>query len=325
MQMMQHLWPAAMALQTIHVAANLGIADIVATGPKTSGELASVANVHAASLDRLLRALTSLGVFAEDEAGRYRQSVLSDVLRSDHPESMRPWARMLGAGFVWRPTGALETTVRTGQPAFEHLFGTPFFKYLAEHRDDAAVFDAAMSSMPAWLAAVVNAYDFSGFERIVDVGGGRGALLRTILAANPRVRGVLHDLPGVVSGASAGGGDVADRLEIVAGDFFEALPAGADAYVLSGVIHDWNDEAAVKILKNCRRAIRADGRLLILETVLTPESDPARALMDVLMMVLTGGRERTEPEFRSLVRDGGFSLERVISIGGSAILENRPV
>jgi O-methyltransferase domain len=167
--------------------------------------------------------------------------------------------------------------------------------------------------------------DFSGFERIVDVGGSRGALLRTIRAANPRVRGVLHDLPGVVSGASAGGGDVADRLKIVGGDFFEALPAGADAYVLSGVIHDWNDEAAVKILKNCRRPIRADGRLLIRETVLTRESDPACALMDVLMMVLTGGRERTEPEFRSLVRDGGFSLERVIPIGGSAILENRPV
>jgi SAM-dependent methyltransferase len=326
MQVMQLLWPAAMALQAIHVAAELSLADLLASGPKTAAELAPAAKVHTLSLDRLLRALTSLGIFAEDNEGRYCQSALSDVLRSDHPGSIRPWARMLGAGFVWAPTGALDATIRTGQPAFEHVFGAPFFKYLAAHQDDAAVFDAAMSSMPTWLVEVVEAYDFSTFERVVDVGGGRGALLVAILSANPHVHGVLQDLPGVVAGAPpATRKNVADRLEIVAGDFFESVPAGADAYVLSGVIHDWNDEAALRILKNCRRAIRPDGRLLILDTLLTPTSNPAPALMDVLMMVLTGGRERSEPDFRSLLRNAGFSLERVTPTAGRAILESRPV
>jgi SAM-dependent methyltransferase len=188
------------------------------------------------------------------------------------------------------------------------------------------VFNAAMSSMPAYITAIVNAYDFSKFERIVDVGGGHGALLIGILSANLHLRGILHDLPGVVDGALAPPQkSIADRLEIVAGDFFDAVPAGANAYLLKGIVHDWNDELAVRILRNCRRAMRPDGRLLILESVLTPSSDPAGAMMDVLMMVLTGGRERTEPEFRSLLREGGFSLEKVIPTVGASILESHPV
>jgi SAM-dependent methyltransferase len=209
--------------------------------------------------------------------------------------------------------------------AFELVYGAPFFKYLAEHANDAAVFNAAMSSLPTYVAAFVEAYDFSRFERIVDVGGGHGVKLLAILSANPRLRGVLYDLPAVVAGALAlGPGAVGDRCEIVGGDFFEGVPAGADAYLLSGIIHDWDDEAAVKILRSCRRAIRPDGTLLLVETVLTPSSDPSRALMDVLMMVLTGGRERTEPEFRTLLRKAGFSLSRVIPTPGAAILESRP-
>src|SRR5215467_1047659 len=202
-QMIQMLWPGAIAVQAIYVAARLALADLMASGPKSIKELAEATHTQGSSLGRLLRALTSLGIFVEDTTGRYRQTALSDTLRSDHPESIRPWAMMLGAHFVWKPSGALEETIRTGQPSFEHVYGAPFFEYLAGHSDDAAVFNAAMSSSPDYLAAIVGAYDFSKFERIVDVGGGHGLLLAGILSANPRPRGVLYDLPGVVAGSSA--------------------------------------------------------------------------------------------------------------------------
>lgn len=326
MQVMQILWPGAMALQAIHVAAKFALADLVAGGPKSLKELAEATHTHGSSLARLLRALTSLGIFVEDTAGRYRQTALSDTLRSDHPESIRPFAMMLGAHFFWKPSGELEQTVRTGQPSFDRIYGAPFFDYLAGHSEDSALFNAAMSSSPEYLAAIVGAYDFSQFERIVDVGGGHGLLLARILVANPRLCGVLYDLPAVVAGASALRQEpISRRLEIIGGDFFKGVPAGADAYILKGIVHDWNDEAALQILKNCRRAIHPDGRLLLVETVLTPSTDPAGALMDMLMMVLTSGRERTESELRSLLQEAGFSMVQVIRTAGVSIIESRPV
>jgi hypothetical protein len=326
MQMMQILWPGAMAVQAIHVAAKFALADLIASAPKSIKELAEATHSHEPSLARLLRALTSLGIFAEDTTGRYRQTALSDTLRSDHPESIRPLAMMLGAHFVWKPSGALEETVRTGQPSFERVYGAPFFEHMAGHSDDAAVFNAAMSSSPDYLAAIVGAYDFSKFERIVDVGGGHGLLLAGILSANPRLHGVLYDLPSVVIGASALRQEpISQRCEIIGGDFFKGVPAGANAYILKGIIHDWNDEAALKILKNCRRAIQTDGTLLLVETVLTRSSDPTTALMDMLMMVLTSGRERTELEFRSLLQEAGFSMVQVIRDADVSIIESRPV
>jgi SAM-dependent methyltransferase len=344
MQMMQILWPGAMAVQAIHVAAKFALADLVAGGPKSIEELAEATHTHGSSLGRFLRALTSLGIFVEDTTDRYGQTALSDTLRSDHPESMRPFAMMVGAHFFWKPLGALEETVRTGQPSFERVYGAPFFEYLAGHSDDAAVFNAAMSSSPDYLAAIAGAYDFSKFERIVDVGGGHGLLLASILSANPRLRGVLYDLPAVVAGASAlrqepgsparaGFGfardgveePISQRCEIIGGDFFQGVPAGADAYMLKGIIHDWNDEAALKILKNCRRAIHPDGRLLVVDAVLTRSTDPATALMDMLMMVLTSGRERTESEFQSLLQEAGFSMVQVIRAARVSMIEGRPV
>jgi len=326
MQMMQILWPGAMAVQAIHVAARFGLADLVAGGPKSIKELAEATHTDGSSLGRLLRALTSLGIFAEDATGRYQQTALSDTLRSDHPKSIRPSAMMLGAHFIWKPTGALEETVRTGQPPFERVFGAPFFEYIAGHSDDAAVFNAAMSSSPDYLAAIARAYGFSRFERIVDVGGGHGLLLAAILSSNPRLCGVLYDLPAVVAGASAPRQEpISQRCEIIGGDFFKEVPGGADAYILKGIIHDWNDEAALKILENCRHAIQPDGRLLIVDAVLTPSTDPAPALMDMLMMVLTSGRERTEPEFRSLLQEAGFSMVQVIRTARVSMIESRPV
>jgi hypothetical protein len=313
-------------VQAIHAAAKFALADLVADGPKSIKELAEATHTDGSSLGRFLRALTSLGIFAEDTTGRYRQTALSDTLRSDHPESVRPSAMMMGAHFIWKPSGALEETVRTGQPSFERVYGAPFFEHMAGHSDDAAVFNAAMSSSPDYLAAIVGAYDFSKFERIVDVGGGHGLLLAAILSANPRLRGVLHDLPAVVAGASALRQEpISQRCEIIGGDFFQGVPTGADAYMLKGIIHDWNDEAALKILKNCRRAIHPEGRLLIMDAVLTQSTDPTTALMDMLMMVLTSGRERTESEFRSLLQEAGFSMVQVIREARVSIIESRPV
>lgn len=325
MQMMQILWPGALAAQAVHVGAKFALADLVASGPKSIEQLADATRTDCSSLGRVLRALTSLGIFVEDTEGRYRQTALSDTLRSDHPESIRPFAMMLGSHFVWRPCGALEETIRTGRPSFESIFGAPFFEYLAGHSEDAAVFNAAMSSSPRYLSAIVEAYDFSKFGRIVDVGGGHGSLLAAILSANPRLRGVLYDLPAVVAGASALRHEaINQRCEIIGGDFFQEVPAGADAYVLKGIIHDWNYQAALKILKNCRRAIPPNGTLLLVETVLSPTTDPAGALMDMLMMVLTSGRERTEPEFRSLLKEAAFSMMQVIRAPGVSIIESRP-
>ena len=326
MQLMQLLWPGAVAVQAIHVAAKLALADLLADGPKTATELAEATHTDATSLDRFLRALTSLGIFANDPSGRYRQTDLSEALRADHSQSMRPWAMMLGARFIWEPIGSLDETIRTGRTAFEHVHRAPFFNHLATHSEDAAVFNAAMGSMPAYIAAIVDAYDFSRFQRIVDVGGGQGALLAAILAANTHARGVLYDLPAVVAGASALIRDgIAERFEIVGGDFFDGVPGGGDAYLLSGVIHDWSDEAAVRILKNCRCAIEPGGTLILLDTVLTDSNDSARALMDLLMMVLTGGRERTESDFQVILREARFSLTKVIPTAGASILESRPI
>ena len=325
MQLMGLIWPGALTVQAIYVAALLRLADLVAPGPKSVAELAEATETHAPSLGRLLRALASIGILAEDLDGRYQPTPLSDALRTDHPQSMRRLALMLGAGFFWKPTGELAAGIKTGQPPFEQVFGAQFFTYLAAQPADAAVFNAAMSSMPAYLDAVVQTYDFSQFTRIVDVGGGQGALLTAILAANPQVRGVLYDLPAVVRGVRAPDQSVTDRLEIVPGDFFESVPAGADAYVLKGVIHDWSDEDARRILRNCRQAIPPHGRLLILDRVPASDRDPQSAMMDILMLVLTGGRERTEVELRALLADTGFSLIRVIPTMGAAILESRSV
>jgi hypothetical protein len=326
MQLMRLLWPGAMAVQAVHVAAKLGVADVLVAGPKTVEEIAAATHANAPFLRRFLGALTSIGIFSEDSASRFCQTPLSDVLRTNHPESARPWAMMLGAGFVWRPTGELAAAIESGRAAFEHVYGAQFFRYLAQHPDDAAIFNAAMSSSPAWIDAIVSAYDFSKFKQIVDVGGGRGALLVGILSANPRLRGVLYDLPGVADGVtSSAQGSIADRLEVRTGDFFDSVPAGADAYLLSGVIHDWPDGPAATILKNVRRAIRPEGRLLVLDAVLTRSNDPAQAMMDLAMMVLTGGQERSESQFRSLLSGAGFSLMSVKPTMGASVLESRPI
>jgi SAM-dependent methyltransferase len=324
---MSLIWPSGFVIQSIHVVARLGIADVLGIQPQSVNELADASQAHAPSLKRILRALTTVGVFAEDADGRFRHTDSSRTLRADHPESVRAWALLLGAHFVWRPLGELYESVRTGTPGFRRLYGERFFEWAKTHPEDGALFNAAMTSGSAHrLPALLAAFDFSRFERIVDIGGGHGALLAGILASNPRTRGVLFDLPNVVAGAEAlRAPDIAERCEIVEGDFFEAVPANGDAYILSRVIHDWDDDAALKILGSCHRAIRPDGRLLLVEGVSKPPNEPdPNKFLDV-WFIGGGGCERTEAEYRELLRSGGFTLQRVVPIGESGnILESCP-
>jgi SAM-dependent methyltransferase len=328
-RMMELIWPGGLLAQAVYVAARLGIPDLVKDGAKSAEAIARATGAHAPSVQRLLRALASLGVFTESSPGQFRNTELGDLLRADHPASLRNWAMFLSAPFVWQACGALDNAIMTGKPGINYVFGQSFWSYLAEHTDDAAVFNAAMSAgAEMTIPWILDAYDFSRFAQVVDVGGGHGALLEGILSRNQNIRGVLFDLPSVVEGAaSLRRSQVAHRCDIRGGDFLEGVPEGADAYVLNRVIHDWPDHDAVRILKNCRRAIRPDGRVLVIDLVLTPSTPAGRGqdLMDLLMLTLVGGRERSERDFRALLHDAGFSVESVIRTAGpSSIVEARP-
>jgi SAM-dependent methyltransferase len=327
-QQMMELARGLFVTQAIYVAAKLGIADLVEDKPKTALELANATQAHPPSLRRLLLMLSSMGIFAQDAEGRFRQTPLSDALRSANPQSVRNYAMLVGSHLFWRPWGDLRRTIETGTPAFDRVFGAPLFDYLKAHPEDGAIFDAAMTNKILLDRSIVTAYDFSQFKRIVDVGGGAGALLHAILSANPELRGVLYDRPATVANATLlRSGAIANRCEVVGGDFFQSIPEGADAYIASSIIHDWTDEDALKILRNCRRAISPGGKLLLIEAVLKPpnQSDPGRTL-DVTVMVILGGRERDEQEFRALLGDAGFSLRRIVPTAGPlSIVESEPV
>lgn len=317
-----------MVSQAIHVAAKLSIFDRLRDGPRTAVELAEATQCHALALRRLLRLLTTVELLVEDEQGRFSVTPMGDLLRGDHPQSARAYAMMYGEPFIWRAWGDLFGAVQTGAPAFDRVHGESFFDHLAHHPADAAVFNAGMTSSSSLdQAAILNAYDFSGFVRIVDVAGGHGALLQGILERCPNASGVLCDLPAVLAGAHAiEGSSVAPRCELVGMDMFRSVPANGDAYVLKRVVHDWSDAEAISILRNCRSAIAPTGRLLLIETVVKPpnQPDPAKC-MDVNMLVLLTGRERTEDEFRELYASAGFRLTRIVPAGRISIIEGVPV
>jgi hypothetical protein len=322
-----HLLWGLIPSRAVSVAAKLGIADLLATGPSTADELAKATGTHAGSLRRLLSALTSLQIFGEDASGVYRNTSLSETLRSDHPYSMRALAMLWGRPLFLQSWQNLDAAIASGVPAFDSLYGQSFFEYLEQHPEDASIFNAAMSrSTAADVSAVLQSYDFSRFQQIVDVGGGHGGFLRAILSATPHLLGVLYDLPSVVATVEATVGDIAGRCEVRSGNFFEAVPEGADGYLLRRIIHDWNDEASLKILRNCRRAISTGGTLLLVERVLkAPNESDWGKFMDLHMFVILGGRERSEPDFRALLRKAGFALTRVLPTAGPhSIIESRP-
>jgi len=315
--------------QALYVAARLGIADLLAGGPRGVKELAETTETDAPTLYRVLRGLASYGVFAEDDAGCFGLTPLAACLRSDAPGSQRAWAILMCGPSFWSSWGDLLTTVKTGETAFPMVHGMDRWDYLVRHPEESAVFDAAMTGITAIQStAVAGGYDFSQFGVLADVGGGHGLQLATILAANPSMRGILFDQPQVVAGAPEllARAGVAERCDIVAGDFFESIPSGAGAYLLKSVIHDWDDERAVAILRTCRAAISGDGKLLLAELVLKPGNEPDRAkISDLNMMVMNGGRERTVDDFGRLFAAAGFLLSEVTPMSGPlSVIEGVP-
>ena len=327
---MIELMMQAHVIQAISVFARLGVADALAAGPRDAEEIAELIGAHGPTLYRLLRPLGDVGVVAELENRRFALTPLGEVLRSDVPGSVRGVATIIGLPYVRYPWTDLYEMVQTGESAFHKIHGTQLFDYLAEHPEDAAVFDAAMTSMSTnEPVGIIKAYDFTRFGTIVDVGGGCGGLLAAILSANPHLQGVLFDLPTVVAGAGEelSRAGVVDRCKVVSGDFFDSVPGGGDAYLLSNVIHDWDDDHAVKILSTCRAAMADTGCVLLAELVLPEGAAPSMAkLMDLLTMVMTaGGRQRTEAEFRTLLGRAGLRLTRIVpSTGRVSLVEAVP-
>jgi len=305
-----------MLTQAIHVAARLGIADLIVEKPRGARELAQAVGAQEHALYRLLRALASVGVFAENNGGLFELTPMAELLRSDMPNSLRDLAIFFGEDWHWNSWGQAIYSVKTGKTAFEHVHGVGVFPYMAEHPEAARVFDGAMTNLSSIATpAVVEAYDFSGVKKLVDVAGGHGKLLAGILKAYPQMSGVLFDAPQVIAGAGEQfiKEGVAGRVELMAGDFYETVPAGADCYIMKHIIHDWDDERCLKILNNIHRAMAVGGKLLIVEMVIPPGNEPHFGkLQDLEMLLLPGGLERTEAEFKSLVERARFRLTRII-------------
>jgi O-methyltransferase domain len=295
------------------VAAQLGVADLLAAGPRPIADLAAATDADAQSLYRVLRALTSRGLFREDGDKRFSLTPLAEALRTDAAQTIRPQALWSGSEAYRRTWGDLGYSVRTGEPAFEHVHGKPFFDYLAQEDPALAkIFNDVMTSASSDEGAgIAAAHDFSGYRRIIDVGGGHGALLAAILDRYPGPSGVLFDLPAVVSTAH-GAIDrhiASGRARKVAGDFSQAVPHRGDVYLLKWITHDWDDEPAVRILTNCRTAMAPAGKVVLVEAVIpqdTAGSDATR--LDTTMLVFTGSRERTEDEYQALLHRAGLTL-----------------
>ena len=303
--------------QSIYVAAKLGIADLLKDSPKSCDELATATGTNAPSLYRVLRALASLGVFAETELNHFTLTPLAACLQSDVPDSFRAFVILLGEEH-YRVWGDLLHGVQTGGRPFEHIYGMNLFEYLAQNPESAKIFDESMTNFSVFeSAAIAASYDFSSIQTLVDVAGGQGHLIASILKSNPTLKGVLFEQPHVIERAKrfleAEG--VLERCQLAAGNFFESVPEGGDAYILKYIIHDWDDERAIAILKQCHKVMPDNGKLLVAEQVIPPGNEPFMGkLLDLNMLVMTpGGRERTEAEYRALFEKAGFKLTRIVS------------
>ena len=306
----------------ITIAAQLGLADHLADGPKRADELAALVQADAPTLYRLLRALASVGVFAEVESGGFALTPLGDCLRTGASNGMRSWALLEGEAFCQHLYGDLLWSVQTGGVTFDHTYGMGFYQYLAQSPDTARLFSEAMAEFAALSTDAVAAdYDFSPFRQIVDVGGGQGVLLATILSRYPQVHGVLFELASVIERVrpSIEAAGLADRCELVAGDFFVSVPQGADAYILQRILHGFDDERSVRILHSCCHAMTPSSRVLIIQQVMPPPGAEAASetlfhgvMSDLNMLAVGGGRERTEAEYRALLEAAGLRLTRMV-------------
>jgi DNA-binding transcriptional ArsR family regulator len=298
--------------QTIYACVDLGIPDLLADGERTADDLADASGADPSTLYRLLRALASLGIVHEGDERTFSLTELGRPLRSDVPSSLNGWVRLQGRDYLWRSWGNLANAVRKGENSFRMLHGTDIWEWRAEHADESAIFDDAMRAMTIGAnASILDAYDFGRFGTIVDVAGGNGTLIAAVLAAHPNLRGILFDQAHVVSGAEPvlGAAGVLDRCEVVAGSFFESVPRGCDAYVLKWIIHDWEDEESVAILRTCRAAMASEAVVLVIERDLGPPNENAVAkLADLNMLVMPGGRERTLDEYSTLFDAAGLRL-----------------
>lgn len=311
--------------QAIYVAAKLGIADLLANGPQSCVALAAETRSDPGSLFRLMRALASAGVLSQAGKDQFALSRLGEPLCSDVPGSLREMVITLGE-IHYQACGELLHTVRTGSPAFNLAFGASLFEYLQRNPDASEAFDRGMTNLSSLLAhAVLLAYDFSGISSIVDIGGGEGELLRRILAVNPKMTGIVFDLPKPPRPLDSIARDRV-RCSYVAGNFFESVPAGADAYLLCGVVHDLDDHRALPVLRKCRHAMASNGRVLIVDMIVPEIPSPSfSTLLDLNMMVMTGGRERTKAEFSTLLNAADYRLARIIpTMAPQSIIEAVP-
>ncbi|MEB3272721.1 MAG: methyltransferase [Prochlorothrix sp.] len=313
LQMISGYWVS----QSLAVVAKLGIADRLVSGPQSCQTLAQLTHTHEDSLYRLLRALASVGVFTETAPRTFGLSPLAEYLRADSPLSQRATAIMLGEQEHYESWSDLLYSVQTGQQAFKKRFGVEVFDYFAQNPEAAQIFEQSMNdfSRPE-TAAIIEAYDFSGFHTIVDVGGGYGEMLGTILQQTPQVNGILFDEDYVIRGCAStlASHGIADRCQAIAGSFFESVPAGGDAYLLKHILHDWDDASCLKILGHCRQQLGATGKLLICEAVIPPGDQPSGAkFLDLNMLIMChGGKERTQDEFATLFDRAGFTLNRIV-------------
>jgi hypothetical protein len=323
---LSQLLRGSLVTQLIHVAATLGVADLLCDGSKGTHELAAALRVDPEALYRVLRALASVGIFEETDPRWFALTPLAQLLRTDVSGSLRASAMLYGEPWWWRAFGDLLHSVRTGQPAFDHVHGESLFAYLRHAADAATIFNDHQTNMTRQdAAAVVNAYGFRECTTVVDVGGGHGALTAAILKACSWTTAILFDQPAVIEGAKqrlrAEG--LTDRCACVAGDFFESVPVGGDAYVLKDIVHDWDDDRATAILYKCRRAIAqapaSSAKLLVVEKVIPPGNAPFPGkLIDITMLLVTGGRERTENEYEALLNKAGFTLTRIVPTSSPA-------
>ncbi len=292
-------------------AVKLGIPDLIADRPMRAEELGNELNADALSVRRLMRSLSSLGVFREDDQNRFHATQASALLQRGTPNTLRDAVLMITQDIFWKPLGAFEDVVLTGQNGMERIFGKPFFDYLSENKQAGAIFHTGMSSLSDMENRLIaQSFDFSPFGTIVDVGGGHGGFLIEILKTAPRSQGINYDRAHVLKDARVN--ELPGRWQCMEGDFFQSVPVGADAYVLKRILHDWTDETCVNILRNIKQAMAPQGRILVADTVIPPGNEPhGGKVLDMLMMASLEGRERTEAEFSALFDQAGLKLSRV--------------
>ncbi len=312
LQMITSLWVS----QSLGAVARLGIPDQIANQPKTSQEIAKAVGADSDAVHRLLRALASIGVFRQVDGDRFGLTTLGETLRSNVQGSVRDFAIAETDPGHWQPWGRMHDCIKTGRPATKAALGMEFWEWYAKNPQDAVAFSSAMGNLSQMVASELpQVVDFSKVQKVVDVGGAHGVLLAAILRSNPSVRGILFDLPHVAETAKPviDAQGLGNRCEVIGGDFFKKIPDGGDAHVLKHIIHDWDDERATLILKNCHRALRPSGRVLLVEMIIPADNSPSPTqFMDLNMLVLLGGRERSEAEFATLLRNAGFKTPRLI-------------